>query len=246
MKVDEWTSTDVHTPGGGEFPPCAGLTSNALPEARSDVSAESSQTGVSTRNALLATKTKHPQKEELPHWYALRCTYGREKTAYDYMVAKGVTAFYPTTSVVKLIKGKRKIVTESRLPNIFFVYGTEEEIKTYVYDNVNLPFLRFYYRHVHIGRRIEKIPMIVPDYQMDSLKIICAADADNTIVSLGEVPKFEKGQLVKVTDGAFKGVIGRVARWQGQQRVGVVVEDLVTVVTAYVPSAFLKTLTNGQ
>ena len=246
MKVDEWTSKDVHTPGGGEFPPCAGLTSNALPEAQSTVSAESSQTGVSTRNALLATKTKHPQKEELPHWYALRCTYGREKTAYDYMVAKGVTAFYPTTSVVKLIKGKRKVITESRLPNIFFAYGTEEEIKTYVYDNVNLPFLRFYYRHVHIGRRIEKIPMIVPDYQMDSLKIICAADADNTIVSLGEVPKFEKGQLVKVTDGAFKGVIGRVARWQGQQRVGVVVEDLVTVVTAYVPSAFLKTLTNGQ
>ena len=246
MKVDEWTSEDGHTPGGGEFPPCAGLTSNALPEAQSTVSAKSSQTGVSTRNALLATKTKHPQKEELPHWYALRCTYGREKTAYDYMVAKGVTAFYPTTSVVKLIKGKRKVITESRLPNIFFAYGTEEEIKTYVYDNVNLPFLRFYYRHVHIGRRIEKIPMIVPDYQMDSLKIICAADADNTIVSLGEVPKFEKGQLVKVTDGAFKGVIGRVARWQGQQRVGVVVEDLVTVVTAYVPSAFLKTLTNGQ
>ena len=240
MKVDEWTSEDVHTPGGGELPPCAGLTSNALPEAQSTVSAESSQTGVSTRNALLATKTKHLQKEELPHWYALRCTYGREKTAYDYMVAKGITAFYPTTDTVKLIKGKRKVVTESRLPNIFFAYGTEEEIKTYVYDNVNLPFLRFYYRHVHVGRRIEKIPLIVPDYQMDSLKIICAADADNTIVSLGEVPKFEKGQLVKVTDGVFKGVVGRVARWQGQQRVGVVVDDLVTVVTAYVPSAFLE------
>ena len=240
MKVDEWTSTDVHTPGGGEFPPCAGLTSNALPEARSDVSAESSQTGVSTRNALLATKTKHPQKEELPHWYALRCTYGREKTAYDYMVAKGVTAFYPTTSVVKLIKGKRKVITESRLPNIFFAYGTEEEIKTYVYDNVNLPFLRFYYRHVHVGCRIEKIPMIVPDYQMESLKIICAADADNTIVSLVEVPKFEKGQLVKVIDGAFKGVIGRVARWQGQQRVGVCIEEIGTIATAYIPNAFIK------
>ena len=242
MKVDEWTSEDVHTSGGGEFPPCAGLTSNALPEAQSTVSAESSQTGASTRNALLATKTKHPQKEELPHWYALRCTYGREKTAYDYMVAKGVTAFYPTTSVVKLIKGKRKVITESRLPNIFFAYGTEEEIKTYVYDNVNLPFLRFYYRHVHVGCRMEKIPLIVPDYQMDSLKIICAADADNTIVSLGEVPKFEKGQLVKVIDGVFKGVVGRVARWQGQQRVGVIVDDLVTVITAYVPSGFLQML----
>ena len=240
MKVDEWTSTDVHTPGGGELPPCAGLTSNALPEAQSTISAESSQTGVSTRNAHIASKSKAQKEIDVPHWYALRTTYGREKKAYDYMTAKGITAFYPTTSVVKLIKGKRKVVTESRLPNIFFAYGTEEQLKTFVYDNVNLPFLRFYYRHVHVGRRIEKIPMIVPDYQMDSLKIICAADADNTIVSLAEVPKFKQGQMVRVIDGAFKGVVGRVARWQGQQRVAVVLEELVTVVTAYVPSAFLE------
>ena len=239
MKVDEWTSEDVHTSGGGEFPPCAGLTSNALPEAQSTVSAESSQTGVSTKNALLVTKPKTPREADIPHWYALRTTYGREKKAYDYLTAKGITAFYPTTNVVKLIKGKRKNVTESRLPNIFFAYGTEEQLKEYVYDNVNLPFLRFYYRHIHERNRIIKTPLIVPDNQMDSLKIICAADADNTFVSLVKVPKFEKGQLVRVIDGAFKGVIGRVARWQGQQRVGVVVDELVTIVTAYVPSAFL-------
>lgn len=156
------------------------------------------------------------------------------------MTAKGITAFYPTTEVVKLIKGKRKIVTESRLQNIFFAYGTEEQLKSFVYDNVNLPFLRFYYRHVHVGRRIEKIPLIVPDNQMDSLKIICAADADNTFVSLVKVPKFEKGQLVRITDGAFKGVEGRVARWQGQQRVGVCIEEIGTIATAYIPNAFIE------
>ena len=183
MKVDEWTSNDGHTSGGGEFPPCAGLTSNALPEAQSTVAAESSQTGVSTKNALLVTKPKTPREADIPHWYALRTTYGREKKAYDYMTAKGITAFYPTTDTVKLIKGKRKVVTESRLPNIFFAYGTEEQLKEYVYDKVNLPFLRFYYRHIHEGNRIIKTPLIVPDNQMDSLKIICATDADNTFVS---------------------------------------------------------------
>lgn len=240
MKVDEWTSNDGHTLGGGEFPPCAGLTSNALPEAQSTISVESSQTGVSTKNALLPTKPKALKEGDTPHWYALRTTYGREKKAYDYMTAKGITAFYPTTNVVKLIKGKRKNVTESRLPNIFFAYGTEEQLQEYVYDNVNLPFLRFYYRHYHEGSKIKKTPLIVPDNQMESLKIICAADADNTFVSLVKVPKFEKGQLVRVIDGVFKGVIGRVARWQGQQRVGVVVDDLVTMATAYIPSAFLE------
>ena len=243
MKVDECPSNDGHTLGGGEFPPCAGLTSNVLPEAQSTISAESSQTGVSTKNALLATKPKAQREADIPHWYALRTTYGREKKAYDYL---GITAFYPTTNVVKLIKGKRKNVTESRLPNIFFAYGTEEQLKEYVYDNVNLPFLRFYYRHYHEGNTIKKTPLIVPDNQMDSLKIICAADADNTFVSLVKVPKFEKGQLVKVIDGTFKGVIGRVARWQGQQRVAVVVDDLVTVITAYVPSAFLMKLDKLQ
>ena len=37
MKVYERALKDVHTVGGGETPPCVGLTSNALPEARSIV-----------------------------------------------------------------------------------------------------------------------------------------------------------------------------------------------------------------
>lgn len=240
MKVDEWTSEDVHTVGGGETPPCAGLAPNALPEAQSTISAESSQTGVSTRNALYATDIKPQRKEDVPYWYALRCTYGREKTAYDYLVAKGITAFYPTTEVVKLIKGKRKIVTESRLPNIFFAFCTEKQLKTFVYDNVNLPYLRFYYRHEHVGSRVIKTPLIVPNYQMESLKIICEAEASDIIVSLSSVPNFQAGQMVRVIEGAFKGVVGRVKRWQGQQRVGVIIGDMATFVTAYVPSAFLE------
>ena len=55
MKIDEWTSEDVRNQGGGESPTCAGLASNALPEAQSIISAESSQTGVSTRNARSET-----------------------------------------------------------------------------------------------------------------------------------------------------------------------------------------------
>ena len=240
MKVDERALKDVHTVGGGETPPCVGLTSNTLPKAQSTVSAESSQIGVSTRSVHILSKSKVQKEEEIPHWYALRTTYGREKKAYDYMTAKGITAFYPTTEVVKLIKGKRKIITESRLPNIFFAYGTEEQLKTFVYDNVNLPFLRFYYRHEHVGSRAIKTPLIVPKYQMESLKIICEAEASDIIVSLSSVPNFQTGQMVRVVDGAFKGVIGRVKRWQGQQRVGVIIGDMATFATAYVPSAFLE------
>ena len=246
MKVDERALRYVHTVGGGETPPCVGLTSNTLPEAQSDVSAESSQTGASTRNAHMAVLPKAQKKVNVPHWYALRTTYGREKKAYDYMTAKGITAFYPTINSVKLINGKRKVITESRLPNIFFAYGTEEQIKTFVYDNVNLPFLRFYYRHVHVGSKFEKTPLVVPDYQMESLKIACASEEDDVIVVSGEIKKFEKGQLVRVVKGEFEGFMGIVARHKGQQRVGIVVDNLLTVLTAYVPSAYCEVVENRQ
>ena len=162
----------------------------------------------------------------------------REKKAYDYIISKGGTAFYPTLSTVKLVDGKRKTVEESRIPNLFFAYGTEEEIKSFVYDNVNLHYLRFYYRHFHIGNKIE--PLIIPDNQIESLRIICKADADDIIVSTDEVQKFQKGQAVRIVEGKFKGVTGIVARYQGQQRVGIVIDGLLTMATAYIPNAFLE------
>lgn len=202
---------------------------------------EKEQVGVSTHCTLSGTGTQQADlQKDNQHWYALRTTYGREKKAYDYLVAKGITAYYPTIVVEKEVRGIRKVVTESRLPNLFFAYGTEEEIQKYVYDNINLPFLRFYYRHYHEGRKILKTPMIVPDREIESLKIICDSEAEDIIIVPKDVKKFKEGQKVRVIDGKFKGVEGRVARYQGQQRVAVIVEDVLTMATAYLPTAFLE------
>lgn len=282
MNVNEHTSGDIDTHGGGERPPCTGLTPDVLPEVQKPVLAENSQTGVSTRNALSGTdgtasgeaklavtipsrdgrrvgnstddiprdkggktigstppKTIKRKPKDILHWYALRVTYGREKKAYDYLVGKHVEAYYPTVTTIKIVDGKRKSVEESRLPNIFFARGTEEEIKSFVYDNVNLPHLRFYYRHFHEGARVVKEPLIVPDYQIESLKIICASEAEDIILVPSDVHKFKKGQTVRIIDGSFKGVTGKVARYQGQQRVAVIIDNLLTIATAYIPSAFL-------
>ena len=240
MKVDECT-IDVRTSVEGDNLPCVGLTSSALPEAQSSARAESSQTGVSTRNVPSANELPTIKRaKNTPHWYALRTTYGREKKAYDYLVSNNVKAFYPTIKTVKNVEGQRIAVEESRLPNIFFAYGKEDEIKSFVYDNVNLPYLRFYYRHIHEGARISKEPLIVPDYQIEGLKIICASQAEDIILELSEIKQFKVGQKVRIIDGVFTGVIGKVARYHGQQRVAIIIDGLLTIASAYVPSAFLE------
>ncbi|MGM9803174.1 MAG: UpxY family transcription antiterminator [Muribaculaceae bacterium] len=228
------------TGGGLETPPCTGTTPDALPKVHEPVKPENSHTGVSTSYVQNANNAANP-KEKI-HWFVLRTTYGREKKANEYLTKENVETFYPTITTIKVIKGKKKAVKVSRLPNILFARGTEIQIKAYVYDNVNLPYLRFYYDHITVNGKPAKVPLVVPDREIASLKIICAADSDNVITVNGNVEKFKQGQMVRVTNGAFTGVIGKVARYHGQQRVAVIINQMITMCTAYIPSAFLEPL----
>lgn len=95
-------------------------------------------------------------------------------------------------------------------------------------------------RHIHGEGTERRVPMIVPDRQMQNLMIICAAEEADTLVAGEKIRKFEKGQLVRVIDGTFAGVVGRVARFMGQQRVAIYLEGLLSMTTAYVPNDFLE------
>jgi hypothetical protein len=237
MNIDEHKTMDAIPLRDEVIPSCIEPALDAPPEVMKPVLADHSFTGVSTQNV------PSPSKIELSHWYVLRTTYGQERKAYEFITSQGVEAFYPTSTLVKLVKGKRKTVVVSRLPNLFFAYGTETEIKRWVYDNVHLPYLRFYYRHTHHNNQTCKEPLIVPDAQMRHLRLICgAAESNDVILSDKMVEKFRTGHLVRVAEGDFKGMVGRVARYQGQQRVGIVVDGLLTMATAYVPTAFLESV----
>lgn len=105
--------------GDNQSPLCAGLTSNALPEVLKS-KPMNLQTGVSTNNALSRTSVDtNKDTKDTHHWYALRTTYGRERKAYDYLVAHGVEAYLPLLKSVKMVDGRRTTIEESRIPNIF-------------------------------------------------------------------------------------------------------------------------------
>lgn len=234
MDVDKTTKGGANKPS--QNAPSTGFATDALLKVQKSDLTENSNTGVSTKNARRLIVTNDNKK----HWYALRTTYGREKKAYDYIIAHQGFAYYPTIFIDKLVNGRIKSVEVSRIPNIFFAYGTEEDIKKFVYDNVHLPFLRFYYRHYNKDNLLAKEPLIVPQRQMESLRIVCDAKDEDTIVTSEVITKFKEGDAVHITAGPFAGVDGRVARYKGQQRVGVMIDEVVTAITAYIPTGMMK------
>ena len=52
--------------------------------------------------------------------------------------------------------------------------------------------------------------------------------------------RYKTGDMVRIVEGDFIGVVGKVARIGGQSRVIVTLEGVCTIATAYIPSAFLE------
>ena len=83
-------------------------------------------------------------------------------------------------------------------------------------------------------------PLVVPYDSMMNFIRISTTDNRHVKVVSPENCHFKSGDMVRVTDGEFKGVEGRVARVSGQQRVVVEVEGVCLISTAYIPSAFIE------
>ena len=232
--MNTYPTDEKITPEGTPIPPRTGLTPDALPEVQKPIPAENSPTGVSTH--YIQSDKQNPNV----HWYALRAAYGQESKCNDYLVRQGVETYYPTIKAFKMVNNKRKKVTQSCMLNIFFARGTEEGLRTYVYDNINLPYLRFYCRRVGIGDDLRYEPVIVPDYQLENLRKVLADQSGGLVVVPADEHKFDNGAKVRVTGGSFKGIVGTVARYCGHQRVAIVVDNILTIATTYIPSRYLE------
>ncbi|MCF2659687.1 UpxY family transcription antiterminator [Parabacteroides distasonis] len=207
---------------GGQEPTHIGLTSNVIPEGKL-------QRGVSVEYTLDPTKK----------WYVLRVSYGRSMKASEHIAKLQIDFYHPLHKVVKLVNNKRRKVTEPLLPNLIFVYAPDEVVEQLVKDLNPDGLLSYYYNHFHEDLYGKNPPLTISIPSMNNfIRATSVDEADIRVVKASQCV-FKSGDRVRVTEGTFKGVEGRVARAGRQQRVVVELEGLCLVATAYIPTAFL-------
>lgn len=177
----------------------------------------------------------------IQRWFVFRATYGREGKACEIIRQEGMRAYLPTKRVQVVIGGVARTIQKPLLPNLLFVYCSPTQADHLVKKHHTLPkFLRYYYNHLILNSDGTNPPLIVPDSEMDNFIRLTSVNNEHIRVVDPAQCRFRNGDRVRVTQGAFEGVEGRVARIAGQQRVVVVLEGLCTIATAYIPSAFLE------
>ena len=218
------TLSNVETRRGEAKPPSVRVAPDTIPEARS------SQTGVSVRYVPTPGMS----------WYVLRASYGREDKASDYIVEDGTFVYIAKRYARKTVNGKQKKVLETLIPNLLFVYTSEEKAEEYVKNTPALSYLTYYYNHFELDETQKNPPLTVSCKEMENF-IIATCNKSEHLKFVDESQcHFKGGEIVKITDGNFKGVEGRVARVSGQQRVIVTLTNVGLVSTAYIPTAFIQ------
>ena len=174
-------------------------------------------------------------------WFVLRATYGREQKAYEIISKESIEVYLPMHCVRKIVDGKIIRIQEPLLPNIIFVYCGEEQAKALVKNHNQLSsFLHFYYNHLKTNADGKNPPLTIDDDTMQNFVRAVSVENEHIKVVNPLHCHYKSGDMVKVTNGAFAGVIGRVARVSGQQRVIIEVDELCAIATAYIPTAFIE------
>ena len=217
---------NAHTPRGRSRSTHVGLTSNVLPEA------QRSQTGVSS---------DYVQKANY-EWFVLRVTYNRTQKAHGIISTANVQSYMPMHYVIKKEIGKKKRTLQPLLPNLFFVYATRETVNSIIKKKgEETSVLKFYLDKTKpLEDNGKHPPLTIPFTSMTNFIKATSTGSEHVRIVSAEQCHYKSGDMIKVIDGEFKGVTGRVARIAGQQRVVVEISGLCLVATAYIPTEFIE------
>ena len=197
-------------------------------------------------------------------WYALRATYSRELKVQAQLQEKGIRTFVPmmwkrcpvkpgmttpssfrhprldrgstipsspTRSGIPQSSPARPGIQRKLVPaisSLVFVYWTREGLDSYIRSFCDARPVNYYWD------RTTDAPLTIPDKEMENF-ITVASTLDEDLVFLTEVSdKLREGQTVKVKEGPFKGVEGKIVRIRKSRRVLVELPGMLAVASTYV------------
>ncbi|MCX7797120.1 MAG: UpxY family transcription antiterminator [Melioribacter sp.] len=132
--------------------------------------------------------------ENQKHWFAFYTKPKHEFKAQAQFQNASIINYLPVIEVVRQWKDRKKKILEPLFKSYIFAYTNEKERLIALQQSAIVKTVCFN------GK-----PSIIPDYQIENLRIMLSRSPELYVVS-----RIECGAKVKIVDGPFKGVIGIV------------------------------------
>lgn len=175
---------------------------------------------------------------DVPMWFAMSATFGRELKAKELLDEEQVQCFVPMRYEVIMHgrhKGTRRLV--SVINNLIFVYADRKRIQLL---KSKIAFLQYYTHYVDGRNR----PVVVPENQMRQFIAVCNTLNDKLLFLSPDEVNLSEGTRVRIAGGTFDGVEGTFVRVEKgrQKKVVVMVEGITAVALAKFTDGYLQPL----
>jgi transcription antitermination factor NusG len=160
-------------------------------------------------------------------WYPLYTKSRAEKKAYEELRKKGIECYLPLKKVLKQWSDRKKLIDEPLFKSYIFVRISSKEQTSVL---MTLGISRFIYFSGKIA--------IMPDKQMEDLKLLLAGDADLDIIEYDIAPC----EKVLINAGPFKGMIAELVSIKRKKSLILKIENLGCALEIKTSMAFIEPL----
>lgn len=167
-------------------------------------------------------------------WYVLRVSYSREMKIQELLRSRGIRTFIPMIWRRKEVDGKTVKILVPAVNNLCFAFSDRNNLDEFIHGFGEASPVHFYWD------KATRMPLVVPEKAMeDFIKVSSTMDED--LIYLTQInPKLREGQAVRVRNGSFAGVEGRIVRIRKSRRILVEIPGMLAVATTYVRPEILE------
>jgi transcriptional antiterminator RfaH len=158
-------------------------------------------------------------------WYVLSTKTRSEKQVYNRLIQSGVEAFLPMYITIRQWSDRRKKVELPLFPSYIFVHITYKQFLVALNTQGVFKYVSF-----------EGLPAIVPQRDIDNLKILLSGHPDLEVSNRD----FRPGQKVKVVFGILKDLTGELVHCGRAKRLLVRIECIDQNLLVKIPANYLE------
>ena len=187
---------------------------------------------------MIDEETRIAGRDELPVWFAMSATFGRELKAKSYLESHAVECFVPMK--YGMVPDKQRGKIRRLIPainNLLFARASRERLQTL---KSGLPYLQYHTRPEN-GRNV---PIVVPEAQMRQFITVCNMRDEKLVYLSPDEVNLEKGTPVRIVGSVFDGVEGTFVRVEKSRKkqVVVLVQGVAAVMIVELHDGYLQVL----
>jgi transcription antitermination factor NusG len=173
-------------------------------------------------------------KENDKNWYPIRVTYSQEMKIKSYFDSCQLTSFIPMKYTETHKNGHLRLKQVPVIHNLIFVYCTSKEIEQIKRESPISTKIRYI-----IDSETRK-PIIVPEKQMEDFIAVSGSIDEQILYLTPQEVALKNGDYVRITDGIWKGIEGKLVRIKKNLRVVVELQGLAAVATTSIHPSLVE------